>query len=76
MEYPFEINAGKYDDDGRNYKYCDFAKTLDEAIIKYQSVSDYPWSELIYHGNDNTTWVLQCEAINLPSSVPCPTVTP
>lgn len=54
----FYINAGKYDGNERNYKYCDCVYTLDRALIKLQSVSDYPWSEIIYHGIDNTRWVL------------------
>lgn len=55
-QFPFEVNAGKYDNGERNYKYCDYAETLDQAIIMYQSVSDYPWVELIYYGIDNTKW--------------------
>lgn len=43
----FEIAAGKYEGDGeKNYKYIDRADTIEEAINKYDYVSDYPFVEM------------------------------
>lgn len=60
----FTITAGKYDGYDRNCKYCDDAETLDQAIIKLQSVSDYPWAQIEYTGVDNTKWIIDAYPAN------------
>jgi len=60
----YDVNAGKYDDGERNCKYCDSFDDLDKAIVAYLSVNDYPWAEIIYHGVDHTTFVLNPYAIH------------
>ena len=54
----FSVAAGKYDGEDRNCKYCDSFVELDDAIVAYFSVLDYPWAELTYDGPDNTTFVM------------------
>lgn len=42
----FTIEAGKYDDDGKNWKYCDTAASLPEALLKYQNTQGYDFRDL------------------------------
>lgn len=46
----FTVLAGKYDDLGANYKYCESFATLDEALAAYDKVNDYPWARIEYKG--------------------------
>lgn len=42
----FDVEAGKWDGDEENCKYCDSFTDAMEAIKAYHHVSDYPWSRI------------------------------
>lgn len=42
----FTIEAGKYDDYGKNWKYFDTAASLPEALLKYQNTQGYDFRDL------------------------------
>lgn len=43
----FDILAGRYEDQyEKNYKYCDSADTIEEAIAKYKSCEGYDFTEM------------------------------
>jgi len=46
IKFGFCIEAGKYDDDGKNWKYCDTAASLPEALLKYQNTQGYDFRDL------------------------------
>ena len=42
----FDIDAGNYDLDEKNYKYCDSANTIAKAITKWKSCQGYDFAEM------------------------------
>lgn len=42
----FDVEAGKYDGDERNCKYCCTFDSAAEAAAAYEKVNDYPWATL------------------------------
>lgn len=42
----FAIEAGKYDEDGKNFKYIDAASNLPEALHKYSNTQGYDFRDL------------------------------
>lgn len=42
----FTIEAGTYDYYGKNWKYCDTAASLPEALLKYQNTQGYDFRDL------------------------------
>ena len=43
----FDIDAGRYEDQGeKNYKYCDSADTIAEALAKWRSCEGYDFAEM------------------------------
>lgn len=43
----FDITAGRYEDQcEKNYKYCDSADTVEEALTKWRSCEDYDFAEM------------------------------
>ena len=68
----FEIAAGRYEDQTeKNYKYCDSADTIEDAIAKWRLCEGYDFAEMelivecdgarsriaIFGGQDNETWM-------------------
>lgn len=68
----FDINAGRYEDQGeKNYKYCDSANTIAEALAKWRACGGYDFAEMelvvecdgaqsriaIFGGQDEETWM-------------------
>ena len=68
----FDIDAGRYEDQGeKNYKYCDSANTIAEALAKWRACEGYDFAEMelvvecdgaqsriaIFGGQDNETWM-------------------
>ena len=68
----FDIDAGRYEDQGeKNYKYCDSADTIEDAIAKWRLCEGYDFTEMelvvdcdgaqsriaIFGGQDNETWM-------------------
>ena len=68
----FEIAAGRYEDQTeKNYKYCDSANTIAEALAKWRACEGYDFAEMelvvecdgarsriaIFGGQDNETWM-------------------
>ena len=66
----FDIDAGRYEDQGeKNYKYCDSANTIAEALAKWRACEGYDFAEMelvvecdgaqsriaIFGGQDNET---------------------
>jgi hypothetical protein len=45
---PFQVSAGKYDDEGRDIKYAENFSSMEEAITVYKSLFGYPWREIVY----------------------------
>ena len=43
----FDIDAGRYEDQGeKNYKYCDSANTIAEALAKWRACEGYDFAEM------------------------------
>lgn len=56
IEVSFEVEAGKYDGDEENCKYCNSFDSADEAVHQFAFVSDYPWARLdVYISVDGAT---------------------
>ena len=68
----FDISAGRYEDQcEKNYKYCDSADTIEEALTKWRSCEGYDFAEMelvvecdgaqsriaIFGGQDEETWM-------------------
>lgn len=68
----FDIDAGRYEDQGeKNYKYCDSADTIEEALAKWRACEGYDFAEMelvvecdgaqsriaIFGGQDEETWM-------------------
>ena len=68
----FDIVAGRYEDrDEKNYKYCDSADTIEDAIAKWRRCEGYDFAEMelvvecdgarsriaIFGGQDEETWM-------------------
>lgn len=68
----FDIDAGRYEDQGeKNYKYCDSADTIEEALAKWRACEGYDFAEMelvvecdgaqsriaIFGGQDNESWM-------------------
>ena len=68
----FDIDAGRYEDQGeKNYKYCDSANTIAEALAKWRACEGYDFAEMelvvecdgaqsriaIFGGQDNESWM-------------------
>ena len=68
----FDIDAGRYEDQGeKNYKYCDSADTIEEALAKWHACEGYDFAEMelvvdcdgaqsriaIFGGQDEETWM-------------------
>ena len=68
----FDIDAGRYEDQGeKNYKYCDSADTIEDAIAKWRLCEGYDFAEMelivecdgaqsriaIFGGQDNESWM-------------------
>ena len=68
----FNIDAGRYEDQGKkNYKYCDSANTIAEALAKWRACEGYDFAEMelvvecdgaqsriaIFGGQDNESWM-------------------
>ena len=68
----FDIDAGRYEDQGeKNYKYCDSADTIAEALAKWHACEGYDFAEMelvvecdgaqsriaIFGGQDNEIWM-------------------
>lgn len=68
----FDIDAGRYEDQGeKNYKYCDSANTIEEALAKWRACEGYDFAEMelvvecdgaqsriaIFGGQDNESWM-------------------
>ena len=68
----FDIDAGRYEDQGeKNYKYCDSANTIAEALAKWRACEGYDFAEMelvvecdgaqsriaIFGGQDEETWM-------------------
>ena len=52
MDLTYEVVAGKYDLDGRNYKYINTFDTLEKALydVDDKSLTGYPFCEIEVHG--------------------------
>lgn len=52
MDLTYEVVAGKYDGNERNFKYINTFKTLEEALddVTNKSLTCYPWCEIEVHG--------------------------
>ena len=46
MRMHFDISAGNYDLDEKNYKYCDSADTIEDALTKWRSCGGYDFIEM------------------------------
>ena len=58
----FHIDAGKYEPDGElNYKYCDWAETVEDAVQMYESARGYDFVEFYMlfevDGAASTIWI-------------------
>ena len=68
----FDVSAGRYEgQDEKNYKYCDSANTIEEALAKWRACEGYDFAEMelvvecdgarsriaVFGGRDNETWM-------------------
>lgn len=52
----FTVVAGKFDGNEENCKYVEEFKTLDEAIVAFLQVTDYPWCRIEYKEYALSVW--------------------